>query len=203
MPEVPEESENKTETGVENTETLSNSESIGLSLEQKYKIVGKKDSILDRRGIHLSIGYLDELLAQGIVITDGEDLEGIADAVATKFAEVTGKNLEEAMSSEKIKEKKLVVEDYIKKYGFDTPHSMGLLEDWVRESMKWVNAEGTPRANIIHNLRVMDLLRTGGKMDEARAAARDAYNMATSEQQWDIVDDILYEFPEFGTKTDL
>jgi hypothetical protein len=67
--------------------------------------------------------------------------------------------------------------------------------------MKAVTAENTVRANIVHNLRVMDLLRTGGKLEEATSAAREAYYLALKDGQTDIVEDILIEFPDFAQLT--
>ena len=214
-----EEDKSKKEEKVQNG--LESNESMELTLEEKYKVVGRKDSILDLRGVHLSINYL-EILLKDIVIKDKSDLEAVADAVEAKFAEIKRKNKNEVKdetpiteiggknkseveisSGEKIKEKKLKVEEHIKQFGFDHPKSADMLKTWVLESEQWVEAENTTRASIIHNLRVMDLVRVGGNMELATEMALDAYRMATKEEQWDIVDDILLEFPLFGQETDL
>lgn len=171
---------------------------IELTLEEKYRLVGKKDSILDKRGVHLSVGYLDELLKEGIHVDNKDDFDAIADAIVAKHLELTEHNLEAAQSSEEIKARHRAVEVFIQKYGFDSHHSQDLMDEWIQYSKKWVAAEGTPRAQIIHNLRVMDLLRAGGRMNDAVEVAEDVYDAALAEGYEDIVDDILKEFPEFG-----
>ena len=179
-------------------ESAPNSESIELTLEQKYKIVGKKDSILDKRGVHISVNYLDELIAQGIIVTDKDDLEAIADAVLIKFNEVreVQSTIEEV--SHNLKFRKLEVERYISRHGLSDSFSVELLLEWTAQSLRWVSLVGTERARIIHDLRVMDLTKAGGDIEKARAMALDSYRSAVKEKQLDIVQDIPSEFPDFG-----
>lgn len=167
---------------------------IELTLEEKYKIAGKRESILSRRGVEISIADLDMLL-KVIVIEDRNDLETIANQVEEKHVEVGGRGSNEVMSSSEVKERKLIVEEYVYKYGFGQHNSAELMEEWIRESLKWVKSEGTPRAQIIHNLWVADILEAGGKVDEAIEKASEAYTLALQDNHQDIVNDILKWFP--------
>ncbi len=198
LPPEPEEEKKPEETKLDKAESLSNLE---LTVEEIGVITGKKDSILVKRGINISVKYAQELLALGVQVSDKTDLESVADAILAKHIEINGSNKVEALTPDVIKKNKLAVQKYIETYGFEDARSAELMEEWIVQSMKAVTAENTVRANIVHNLRVMDLLRTGGKLEEATSAAREAYYLALKDGQTDIVEDILIEFPDFAQLT--
>ncbi len=182
----------------EKSESLENLE---LTIEEIGLITGKKDSILVKRGINISVKYAQELLALGVKVSDKTDLESVADALLAKHNEIKGSNKVEALTPEEIKKNKLAVEKYIETYGFEDSRSAELMEEWIVQSMRAVTAENTVRANIIHNLRVMDLLRAGGKVEDATKAAMEAYYLALKDEQYDIAEDILIEYPDFANLT--
>ncbi len=86
-------------------------------------------------------------------------------------------------NDEEIKAKKVALEERLKSSP-DLINDSGFRTEiiaWVDESQRWVTSVGTARANIVHNLRLMDLYRAGGDMDTALSSARHAYFMATAE----------------------
>lgn len=101
-------------------------------------------------------------------------------------------------SSEEIKIKKEALEKKIAEKGLDYPEVKTEMEEWISQSEAWVTRENTSKANIIHNLRVMDLYKAGGNMESARIMARDACFVASDEGYYTIVENILEEFPEFA-----
>jgi hypothetical protein len=197
-PPEPEEEKKPEEINPQKSESLNNLE---LTVEEIGVITGKKDSILVKRGINISVKYAQELLALGVQVLDKNDLESVADAILAKHIEIKGNNKVEALTPDEIKKNKLAVEKYIETYGFEDARSAELMEEWIVQSLRAVTAENTVRANIIHNLRVMDLLRVGGKIEEATNAAREAYYLALKDGHDDIVNDILIEYPDFSQLT--
>lgn len=173
-------------------------ESIELSEEEKDRISGKKDSFLDQRAIYFPRLYLNKLLS-GIVITDRNDVEGIANALITRHNEL--RNIEDAdvspeRSVEDMGTRSHSIEDYILKYGLNET-ALELIRVWTTESLRVSESDGTMRAKIIHNLRLMDFYRAGGKNEEALELATDAYKSALKEKDEDLIRGILSVYPEF------
>ena len=170
-------------------------ESLKLTKEERGKIAGNKESILDLRGVH--IGDKLARYLKKITVTDKSDLEKIADQVEALVEEERWLRQSPEEFEEDLRFRIEMVNKRFSRLGFEHPSSIELVEEWKVQSLRWVKKVGTPRAQITHDMRIYGFHLRFGDKKVATEMARDVYRRAVEDKQDDIIKQILEDFPEF------
>jgi len=178
---------------------IESNESTELTLEEKYWMVGRKDSILDLRGVHISISRLNELLPM-LDIKDKTDLMAVADLVERKHAETMGKGVNEAiLNEEQLFVRMERIRTYVIKYGIND-FATELIREWElqykRVFTSEVNKEGQVIATIRFNLNLSELYTAGNESEKANKFVIEAHKIAVLNEQSEWAKMIESEFPK-------
>jgi hypothetical protein len=196
-PEVPED-------GVDIPEQSLNEggESLELTLEEKYVIAGAKESILDQRGVHISISRLNELLPM-IIIKDKTDLGDVADMIEKKHRETMGRGVNEAiLNMDDLVDRMKSIREYIHKYGLNDV-ALDLIKEWLLTSDRTVTAEVTEKAQNVLQIRIQlnlaEMYIAGGDSDTANRIVISAHHLAKEKDEIEWAKRIEEAFPELVT----
>ncbi len=168
-------------------------ESIDLTPEEISKIVGRQDSILDKKGIHFTPDYFKILFLQ-CDIKDLTDYDAIANTVFAKHISLK-KAENEGIDATELQSQKMadlafrvdVITKYINKNGLNK-FAISLVEEWKAQSLRWVESTGEKRAQMVHNLKLMDMYTAGSDTDMVMQIGRETYDVAIKEGYSDVVD---------------
>lgn len=168
-------------------------ESIDLKPEEISKIVGREDSILDKKGIHFTPDYFKILFLQ-CDIKDLTDYDAIANTVFAKHISLK-KAENEGIDATELQSQKMVdlafrvdvITKYINKNGLNK-FAISLVEEWRAQSLRWVESTGEKRAQMVHNLKLMDMYTAGSDTDIVMQIGKETYDIAVKEGYDDVVD---------------
>jgi hypothetical protein len=196
-PEKPEEDKDITEAKLNEGD-----ESIELTLDEKYIIAGRKDSILDQRGVHISISRLNELLTL-IELKDKQDLGDVADTIERKHRETMGRGVNEAiLNIDELVSRMNSIREYIYKYGLNDV-AIDLIKEWLLTSDRTVTAEVTIDAQNVIQIRILlnlaEMYIAGNDLDTANKIIISAHKLAKESDEFDWIKRIENAFPELVT----
>ncbi len=196
-PDIPEENADITEPQLNEGD-----ESLELTLEEKYVIAGKKESILDQRGVHISISRLNELLPM-IIIKDKTDLGDVADMIEKKHRETMGRGVNEAiLNMDDLVDRMKSIREYIHKYGLNGV-ALDLIKGWLLTSDRTVTAEVTEEAQNVLQIRIQlnlaEMYIAGGDSDTANRIIISAHHLAKEKDETEWAKRIENAFPELVT----
>jgi hypothetical protein len=80
-----------------------------------------------------------------------------------------------------------VITKYINKNGLNK-FAISLVEEWKAQSLRWVESTGEKRAQMVHNLKLMDMYTAGSDTDMVMQIGRETYDVAVKEGYSDVVD---------------
>ncbi len=174
-------------------------ESIELTPMEKWFIAGREDSILTKRGVHISLDRLDLLLLM-IKLEDKSDLEAVADLVEKKHREIEGRGVNEAiLNGDELVVRVESIRNYIYDYGINE-FAKGLIEEWKIQARRTVTAESTVEgqlvASIRNNLNLAELYIAGNDTEKANQLIIEAHKIAVENEQPEWAKRIENAFPE-------
>ncbi len=174
-------------------------ESIELTPMEKWFIAGREDSILTKRGVHISLDRLDLLLLM-IKLKDKSDLEAVADLVEKKHREIEGRGVNEAiLNGDELVVRVGSIRNYIYDYGINE-FAKGLIEEWKTQAKRTVTAESTVEgqlvASIRNNLNLAELYIAGNDTEMANQLIIEAHKIAVENELPEWAKRIESVFPE-------
>ena len=174
-------------------------ESIELTPMEKWFIAGREDSILTKRGVHISLDRLDLLLLM-IKLNDKSDLEAVADLVEKKHREIEGRGVNEAiLNGDELVVRVESIRNYIYDYGINE-FAKGLIEEWKIQAKRTVTAESTVEgqqvASIRNNLNLAELYIAGNDTEMANQLIIEAHKIAVENELPEWAKRIESVFPE-------